>query len=192
VFEPNDFFSDRHRSGTRLATSWRTTITSAIIKVSATVCCKVPQGSPRALDPSNADGDSEGCSASIIARQPPDQAGPPSGIFGQYGIGIIEQYTALLDASKVGVSLTVFARISLVSQDAETVERFATLVRKLPQVVECHIMAEESDALLRVVAADLDSYRQFQTAYLTRKNGVQSVKTDIPMQKIKLSTELPL
>jgi len=107
-------------------------------------------------------------------------------------IGVIEQYTALLDASKVGVSLTVFARISLVSQDAETVERFATLVRKLPQVVECHIMAGESDALLRVVAADLDSYRQFQTAYLTRKNGVQSVKTDIPMQKIKLSTELPL
>jgi hypothetical protein len=37
-----------------------------------------------------------------------------------------------------------------------------------------------------------DSYRQFQTAYLTRKNSVQSVKTDIPMQKIKPSTELGL
>jgi DNA-binding Lrp family transcriptional regulator len=106
--------------------------------------------------------------------------------------GIIQRYTALLDASKIGISLTVFARVSLVSQDAETVERFAETMRKLPQVVECHIMAGECDALLRVVATDLDSYRQFQVAHLNRKNGVQIVKTDIPMQKVKLSTELPL
>jgi len=106
--------------------------------------------------------------------------------------GVIERYTALLNASKVGINLTVFARVSLVSQDAETVEQFANLIRKLPQVVECHIMAGECDALLRVVAADLDGYRKFQAAHLTRKNGVQTVKTDIPMQKIKHSTDLPL
>ena len=59
-------------------------------------------------------------------------------------------------------------------------------------MVECHIMAGECDALLRVVAADLDGYRLFQTNHLTRTNGVQTVKTDIPLQKIKLSTEVPL
>jgi Lrp/AsnC family transcriptional regulator, repressor for azl operon len=106
--------------------------------------------------------------------------------------GIIERYTAVLNASKIGVGLTVFARISLISQDAESVEQFATTIRKLPQVVEAHIMAGECDALLRVVAADLDSYRQFQSTHLTRKNGVQTVKTDIPMQRIKLSSELPV
>ena len=86
----------------------------------------------------------------------------------------------------------MFARISLISQDAETVERFAVMVRELPQVVECHVMAGECDALLRVVAADLDGYRHFQSTYLTRANGVQTVKTDIPMQRVKLSTELPI
>jgi Lrp/AsnC family leucine-responsive transcriptional regulator len=106
--------------------------------------------------------------------------------------GIIERYTALLSASKVGVGLTVFARISLISQDAEAVEQFAATVRKLPQVVEAHIMAGECDALLRVVAADLDAYRQFQSLHLTRKNGVQTVKSDIPMQRIKLSSDLPV
>jgi len=107
-------------------------------------------------------------------------------------IGVIERYAALLDASKLGINLTVFARVSLISQDAETVEQFSNLMRQLPQVVECHIMAGECDALLRVVATDLDDYRQFQAMHLTRKNGVQMVKTDIPMQKIKLTTELPL
>lgn len=108
------------------------------------------------------------------------------------GTGVITRYTALLDGRKIGIALTVFARISLISQDAETVERFAVMVRELPQVVECHVMAGECDALLRVVAADLDGYRHFQSTYLTRANGVQTVKTDIPMQRVKLSTELPI
>lgn len=106
--------------------------------------------------------------------------------------GVIERYAALLDASKVGIGLVVFARISLVAQDAETIDHFTDAIRRLPQVVECHIMAGECDALLRVVAADLDGYRQFQAMHLNRTNGVQTVKTDIPLQRIKLSTELPL
>ena len=105
---------------------------------------------------------------------------------------VIECYVALLNASALGFGLTVFARISLVSQDAESVERFAEAMRQLPQVVECYIMAGECDALLRVVAADIDAYRRFQSTHLTRANGVQTVKTDIPMQKVKQSTELPI
>ena len=101
------------------------------------------------------------------------------------------RHAALLHASKIGVNLTVFARVSLISQDAETVERFTNAMRNLPQVVECYVMAGECDALLRVVAADLDDYRRFQSTHLTRVNAVQTVKTDIPLQKIKLSSELP-
>ena len=106
--------------------------------------------------------------------------------------GVIERYVALLDASKVGVGLTVFARVWLKGQDAETVDHFTAEVKRLPQVMECHLMAGDCDFLLRVVAADLDAYRQFQVDHLTRIKGVQSVKTEIPMQKIKLSSELPL
>lgn len=106
--------------------------------------------------------------------------------------GVVRGYVALLDGNKVGIGLTVFARISLVAQDAETVETFAQAMNVLPQVVECHIMAGECDALLRVVASDLNGYRRFQVAHLTRQNGVQSVKTDVPIQTVKSSTELPV
>jgi Lrp/AsnC family transcriptional regulator, leucine-responsive regulatory protein len=106
--------------------------------------------------------------------------------------GVIERYVALLDASKIGFGLTVFARVWLTGQDAETVNHFVTEVRRLPQVVECHLMAGDCDFLLRVVAADLEAYRQFQVDRLTRITGVQNVKTDVPMQKIKLTSELPL
>lgn len=106
--------------------------------------------------------------------------------------GVIERYVALLDASKIGKGLTVFARVWLTGQDADTVDHFTEEVRRLPEVVECHLMAGECDFLLRVVVADIDAYRRFQVDHLTRIKGVQSVKTEIPIQKIKLTSELPL
>jgi Lrp/AsnC family transcriptional regulator, repressor for azl operon len=106
--------------------------------------------------------------------------------------GVIERYVALLNPAEIGVGLTLFARVWLTAQDEQTVERFTGMIRRVPQVVECHLMAGDSDFLLRVVVKDLDDYRQFQIAHLTRSNGVQSIKTEIPMQRIKHSTELPL
>lgn len=106
--------------------------------------------------------------------------------------GIIERYVALLNAPKIGMGLTVFARVWLTGQDAKTVDHFTDEIRRLPPVVECHLMAGDCDFLLRIVAADLDDYRRFQVEHLTRIKGVQNVKTEIPMQTIKLTTELPL
>jgi Lrp/AsnC family transcriptional regulator, leucine-responsive regulatory protein len=106
--------------------------------------------------------------------------------------GVIEKYVALLNASKLGVGLTVFVRIWLKSQDAQTIEAFTNEVQQFPEIVECHLMAGDCDFMLRVVTADLDAYRKFQGEHLTRINGVQSVKTEIPMQKIKQTSALPL
>lgn len=106
--------------------------------------------------------------------------------------GIINRYVALLDPSKIGMGLTVFARVWLTGQDAATVDRFTRRILKLPEVVECHLMAGDCDFLLRIVAPDLDAYRRFQIDHLTRIEGVQSVKTEIPMQRVKMSSELPL
>jgi DNA-binding Lrp family transcriptional regulator len=106
--------------------------------------------------------------------------------------GVIERYVALLNASKIGVGLTVFVRVWLKSQDAKTVDKFTAEIQRIPEIVECHLMAGDSDFLLRVVSADLDAYRRFQAEHLTRIDGVQSVKTEIPMQKVKQTSQLPL
>ena len=47
------------------------------------------------------------------------------------------------------------------------------------------------DSFGRIVTAG-SAYRQFQIDHLTRIKGVQNVKSEIPMQKIKLTSELPL
>jgi hypothetical protein len=46
--------------------------------------------------------------------------------------------------------------------------------------------------VLRIVTADLHSYWRFQADHLTRIPSVLSVKTDVPMETLKRSFELPL
>jgi Lrp/AsnC family leucine-responsive transcriptional regulator len=106
--------------------------------------------------------------------------------------GVIERYVAVLNPAMVGIGMTLFTRVWLTAQDAETIEHFMAAMKQLPQVMECYIMLGESDAMLRVVVADLDDYRRFQTTHLTRANGIQNVKTDLPSQIVKQTYALPL
>lgn len=106
--------------------------------------------------------------------------------------GVISRYVAVVDQARVGLTLSLFARVSLTAQDAETIDHFIAAMRRLPEVVECYIMLGESDALLRVVVSDLEDYRRFQSTHLTRRNGIQTVKTDVPSETIKQTFALPL
>jgi Lrp/AsnC family transcriptional regulator, leucine-responsive regulatory protein len=69
--------------------------------------------------------------------------------------GVIARYAAILEASKVEMGLTVFARVYLTGQGEDQVSHFIEEIGKLSQVVECHLMAGDCDFLLRVVAEDL-------------------------------------
>jgi len=106
--------------------------------------------------------------------------------------GVIERYVAVLNPAKVGIGMTLFTRVWLTAQDAETIEHFMDAMKQLAQVMECYIMLGESDAMLRVVVEDLDDYRRFQTTHLTRANGIQNVKTDLPSQIVKQTYALPV
>lgn len=106
--------------------------------------------------------------------------------------GVIHHYAALIDPQKVNLGLTVFARIWLKGQDEKTVNHFIDSVMDIPEIVECQLMAGDCDFFLRIVVADLDAYRKFQIQRLNKISGIQNVKTEIPLQKIKLTTALPL
>lgn len=106
--------------------------------------------------------------------------------------GIIDRYVAVLNPARLGKRLTVFARIWLKAQDEDTIEYFVEKVRQFPQVLECYLMLGDCDALVRIVVDDIDDYRRFQSEHLSRIKGVQNVKTDVPSQIIKQTSELPL
>lgn len=106
--------------------------------------------------------------------------------------GYIDKYVALLNPKKMGYAMTVFVWVWLESQDQDSVNKVIAAIQGMAQVVECHFMAGDSDFLLRVVAADLDDYRRFQSERLGRIEGVRSLKTEIPLQRVKQTWELPV
>ncbi|WP_291369397.1 MULTISPECIES: Lrp/AsnC family transcriptional regulator [unclassified Acinetobacter] len=106
--------------------------------------------------------------------------------------GIIEKYVALLNPQKLQLGLTVFARIWLKGQDERTVNQFIDAIMHMPEIVECQLMAGDCDFFLRIVVSDLEAYRKFQINHLNKISGIQNVKTEIPLQSVKQTTELPL
>jgi Lrp/AsnC family transcriptional regulator, leucine-responsive regulatory protein len=106
--------------------------------------------------------------------------------------GIIERYAAQLNPEMVGYGLTVFARVWLKGPDEETINPFVDAIMRLPEIVECHMLSGDCDFLLKIIAADLDAYRRFRVEQLGRIKSIRDIKSDIPMQKIKQSWEIPM
>ena len=67
--------------------------------------------------------------------------------------GYIRQYTALLDAERLGFDLLCFIHISLQLHQPEQVNSVREAIREMPEVLECHHVTGEYDYLLKVVIA---------------------------------------
>ena len=59
--------------------------------------------------------------------------------------GFIKNYVALLDPRKLEVPTTVFVEITLSAQADEVLENFEKAVARIPDVLECHLMAGTAD-----------------------------------------------
>jgi len=107
--------------------------------------------------------------------------------------GLITGYVALLNAKKLGLSLTAFIQISM---DRHTPERFAAFEAAIathPEVQECHLITGQSaDYLLKVTVKDMEAYQQFLLNKITRIEGVTGVHSSFVMKSPVDSTALPL
>ena len=75
--------------------------------------------------------------------------------------GIIEKYTAKLNAQKIGRHLTTFIMVSLKSHTKDIVEMFQKEALMLPEIMEFYYISGNYDALLKVMVADMDEFKVF-------------------------------
>jgi DNA-binding Lrp family transcriptional regulator len=106
--------------------------------------------------------------------------------------GFIRGYHADLNAEQLGYTVTVFALVGLSSQAEADLKGFEALVSSWPQVRECHMLAGESDFLLKVVAEDWDSYQKFLTTKLTAAPNVSHVKSSLGIRTSKYQPGVPV
>lgn len=106
--------------------------------------------------------------------------------------GYVRDYAALLDARKLGLAATVFVEITLNGQTDEVLEAFETAVARVPDVLECHLMAGSADYILKVVAEDTDDFARIHRQYLTRLPGVAQMQSSFALRTVFKTTALPV
>lgn len=106
--------------------------------------------------------------------------------------GYIRGYHADIAADALGFGVTVFAHVGLSSQAETDLNRFEALVDSWPMVRECHMLAGETDFLLKVVAQDWDAYQKFLTTQLTAAPNVSHVKSSLAIRTSKQQPGVPI
>ena len=106
--------------------------------------------------------------------------------------GLLRGYVALVDQSKAGYPDNVFVTITLESQQQADMAAFEREVKKLPEVMECHMMSGEADYLLRVIVRDARDYERIHSRFLTRLPGVDRVHSSFALRTVLKRTELPI
>ncbi len=106
--------------------------------------------------------------------------------------GFIRDYVALLDQHKIGRSTVVYVEIKLASQADEILDGFEAAVRKVPEVLECHLMAGAADYLLKVVAEDAEDFARLHRAKLAHLPGVAQIQSSFSLKCVLSTTALPV
>ena len=106
--------------------------------------------------------------------------------------GIIESYTALLNAEKIGLHALAYIHISMMDHAPETLDAFASFVAENAEVLECSSVTGSYDYILKVIAKDTRAMEQFLMEKLLRMGIVREANTEVVLQQITKTTAMPL
>ena len=106
--------------------------------------------------------------------------------------GCIIGYHAEVASEPLGFGVTAFAQVGLHSQADRDLIAFEGLVATWPEVRACHMLAGETDFLLKIVATDWDAYQRFLTTRLTSAPNVSVVKSALAIRTSKNLPGVPI
>ena len=106
--------------------------------------------------------------------------------------GYIRDYVALLAPRKIGKTATVFVEITLNGQAEETLDAFERAVTRIPDVLECHLMAGTADYILKVMAESTEDFARIHRQHLARLPGVAQMQSSFALRTVFHTTALPV
>jgi Lrp/AsnC family leucine-responsive transcriptional regulator len=104
--------------------------------------------------------------------------------------GFIAGYVALLDPRRLGRPTTVYVEITLQGQADELLDAFEREVARIPDILECHLMAGQADYLLKILAQDTEDFARIHRQYLSRLPGVRQMHSSFALRTVVQTTAL--
>jgi len=105
--------------------------------------------------------------------------------------GVIRGYSADVDAAAYGMAITVFVRIRLERHNETDVQSFEGKVRRMDEVLECHVLTGAMDYQLRVLVPDLEAYESFIRNRIHPIGGIASIDTSFVYGTVKRTAVFP-
>ncbi|MGL4412868.1 MAG: Lrp/AsnC family transcriptional regulator [Roseinatronobacter sp.] len=108
------------------------------------------------------------------------------------GEGVIAGYVALLDLKRIGRPTTVYVEITLSGQSDEILDAFEREVARVPDILECHLMAGTADYLLKIIAADTEDFARIHRRYLSRLPSVTQMQSSFALRTVVKTTAIDI
>lgn len=106
--------------------------------------------------------------------------------------GLIEGYRAMIDRERIGLGVMAFVSVTLGGGRSQDVDKFRKVVANIPEILECHVVTGEADFLLKVVAADLQTFSTFLLERLAQSFDSVTTRSEVSLEQVKSTTALPL
>jgi DNA-binding Lrp family transcriptional regulator len=106
--------------------------------------------------------------------------------------GFITGYSAQIDVSKLGQTLTVFTEITLRNHHQNDFARFLATVERIDSVVECHLVSGGYDYLMKFVTAGISEYQTIMERLLELDVGIDKYFSFVVLKSPIVKSHLPL
>ena len=106
--------------------------------------------------------------------------------------GYILRFSAELDPLRLGQGLLVFLQVKLDRTTPDVFDAFARAVKRVPQVLECHMVAGGFDYLVKARVSDMAAYRKLLDDAVLDLPGVREKQTYAGIEEVKDTHVLPL
>ncbi len=104
--------------------------------------------------------------------------------------GVIKQYVALIDHTKVKRSLMVICYVSLKQHNKKAGAAFIKAIQELHEVIECYNISGAFDFMLKVAVENMDAYYNFHVNKLSQIDNVGQTQSAFIMGILKQTHKL--
>lgn len=105
--------------------------------------------------------------------------------------GVVTNYSANLEVSKICTSVTFIAEITLQEHDTRAFQEFDEVIAKEETLVECYQVSGSYDYFARFVCSDVEDYKSITDRLLT-KSPIKSIQSHCVLSRVKRFTGYPL
>ncbi|RWP64402.1 Lrp/AsnC family transcriptional regulator [Mesorhizobium sp.] len=106
--------------------------------------------------------------------------------------GFITGYSAQIDVSKLGQTLTIFTEVTLKHHQQNDFARFLSAIQKVDSVIECHLVSGGYDYLVKFVTAGISEYQTIMERMIELDIGIDKYFSFVVLKSPIVKSHLPL